>query len=1326
MLKKLAKVCLSLLMVCTVLPAVTYAAKATTMEEVVTTVDDADVGNGINQFQFNGWWQAETGISTDFNGTEHWSNKGKWKDTPPSVTLRFKGNKVAIFGKKEKVGGIYKAVMDGDEEHAVEIDTYNPTPQNQEQLYVKDGLSEGEHTLTLTVLKKMNAMGGTYEDVNVGAVIDYAKVYAMEEVNPDKTYEEVMDDTDVTTNNEMFKIQYQGSGWQTESGYPDLFYKGTNHYSNDANASYEMRFIGSSIEIIGSKNTAHADYTVSIDGKTAGDALAKLPSGGPQHQQSLFKKDGLSEGEHTLKVARKEGSSGAIQVDALKVNHKAIAPTGLAFDKASLSMEVGLQDHVKAVQTPDYATVSTITYSVADSSIATITQDGEITALKTGTTNVMAKIAGTALSASIVLTVLPQGLPLKASVGTIYEHATQDDYKKVLAAGKNAWNEVAWRGDILNSKIDIATKRAVHNVKVKATDFKNGNTVIPSSAVEIHWLKDTMANIGRGNGSAPVKPFPDIIHKGGTIDIDAKKVQSAWIDINVPKDAKPGMYQGTINVTSDELEQPIPFAYTFEVIDLEQPDALDTSTEVQIWQHPFAVASYYGVSDADLFTEKHFQYMRPSLKEYKELGGHDIVANIVEEAWNHQSYTGDPSMVKWVKKKDGTFTYNYDWFDKWVNFNIDEGVLDPAHNIGQIKCYSIVPWGNQITYYDEASQTTKKVSPTTGSEQWTTMWKPFLEDFMQHTKAKGWFDITYIAMDERGMQDLKNSVDVIESVKGADGKAFKISSAFNYSSGTDYSFLDRIDDISIDLSHVNDASQDMRNMSAHRKELGLTTTIYTCTGDYPSNYTISNMSDNAWTMWYSLSQNTDGFMRWAWDNWVADPLQNVTYKYWEPGDGWFIYPVEKGSKSDTYFYKTPRYELLKQGVRDISKAKYLMAHSATLKPQIDSLVKSLKRPNKGNNGYGSAVPATPADAALTGSEVDRMRKGIMEFSREYVASETIPVTSIETDKKDVVLTEGETVGVKATVKPDNATNKQVQWTAENTAIATVDDKGMITGVKAGKTSVIVSDTSGKIQTSVQVVVHAKTVPVTAIEVSAKQVTLYPRETMQMKARVMPENATEKHLVWNSSDIDVASVHDGMITAIGLGTANVRVATKDGSIYQDIQVIVKKKPSAADTFINLKNPDGMIEVSGNMNPYTKLLANTLSINDLKIKDAAFMKNYQMQKAFQIGFTLYGEDMALTAPVKVKVKVEEALLKQNIQLAYISDDGKAVFIDLIKHRDSIEFETGNSGKFVIVTKLDKQNAQSVNTGDTTTSGIFIAGCLLSGAFLLMLKRKKRKHI
>ena len=173
-------------------------------------------------------------------------------------------------------------------------------------------------------------------------------------------------------------------------------------------------------------------------------------------------------------------------------------------------------------------------------------------------------------------------------------------------------------------------------------------------------------------------------------------------------------------------------------------------------------------------------------------------------------------------------------------------------------------------------------------------------------------------------------------------------------------------------------------MATHRQKLNLLTTIYTCTGDYPSSFTISDPSEGAFTMWYSLCQNTNGFLRWSWDGWVENPLKNVSYKYWEPGDPFLIYPAEKDSIGKT-FYSTPRLEKLKEGIRDINKAKYLMENAPNLKNSIENLIYSLKRPNKGENAYGSAVAASKEDRDLTISEANRIKNGINNFAREFIS-----------------------------------------------------------------------------------------------------------------------------------------------------------------------------------------------------------------------------------------------------------------------------------------------------------------------------------------------------
>ena len=436
------------------------------------------------------------------------------------------------------------------------------------------------------------------------------------------------------------------------------------------------------------------------------------------------------------------------------------------------------------------------------------------------------------------------------------------------------------------------------------------------------------------------------------------------------------------------MTTPIEFDYEFEVLDLVQPTSNEVGTTIELWQYPFATAEYYGLSEDQYFTEEHFKYLDQNIEAYKQTGGTAVTATIVEEAWNHQSYYGNPSMIKWTKKADGSFTFDYTWYDKWIQRWIDHDVLDPEKGIGEIQCYSIVPWGNVLTYMDEATGETVKQAYTPGSEEWNTIWRTFLEDFMKHTEEKGWLDITYISMDERGLSELEPAVDLIKSVKGNSGKTFKIFSAFNYQSQSNYEFTDKIDDISVGLTVINHTSGEFERFVEHRKELGLNTTVYTCTGMYPNSFSDDDPVGSEWTIWYSLAKGTDGFLRWAFDNWVEDQLNDATYSRYEPGDCFFIYPAEKDGSNPEYVYSSPRYEMLKKGIRDINKAKYLMKQSSEMENQVKELVQSLDRPSGKNT-------------QLMLDEVERMRSGIIELSRTVIKVDKIAL-QIAVDLADQV------------------------------------------------------------------------------------------------------------------------------------------------------------------------------------------------------------------------------------------------------------------------------------------------------------------------------------
>jgi len=999
--KKISVLFLTLMMVVGLLPLSSINVSA---QESELIINDSEVGQELHQFNYQGNWGTSEGYPERFyGGDEHWFNFQRYTqgDPLPSYEIKFKGTGIELYGEKQPQLGIYNIYLDGEKIDTV--DAYSAQNVASGKIYSKTGIEYGEHTLKVELSNTKNPSSSACD-----GEIDYAKVLGVQEEQADNFVSKI-EDSDVTSADDLFKFKYTGA-WTAGTG-SSGFSNGDEHYAH-AGDYFEITFIGTKVEIYATLDRGHGVYDVFIDGKAAGTADGTT-TGGRVNQQLIYGSEELSDGQHTIKVMLPEGASGAIQVDFAKVYHGPIAPTGISLSETAIRLESGMTKQITAKVLPGIATNKDIVWQSEDENVATVDENGLIRAVgnKEAATTITATVKGTDVSAAVAVKVVPAVEYLSATVGNVNALDTQEDYNDLIAAYEDSWKDVAWKGDVLNSKIVTCTRKAVHNAKITASDFVNGSAVISSDNVEIKWLKEINANIGRGNSSAPVKPFPDVIYKGGSLDIEANKVQQAWININVPKDVQPGVYKGTVTVTADELETPYVFNYEFEVLNLVQPETSEVGTEIQVWQHPFSVANHYlglgskpsgGISNElandFYFTEKHFNLMRASMEEYRDLGGRDVVANIVEEAWNHQSYYNDPSMVKWTKKADGTFEFDYTWYDAWINFQVECGVLDPENGIGQIKCYSIVPWNNQIAYYDEATGQTVKKSYRPGSADWKEIWGIFLTDFMEHSKAKGWFEITYISMDERGLDQLEPAVEMIESITDVEGNHFKISSALNYAAPEYYDFTDRINDISINQGNAANVKQ-MQALSQHRQERGLTTTIYTCTGDYPSNYTISDPADNYWTMWYSMTTQTDGFMRWAWDNYVYNMHENISYRYWEPGDGWLIYPIEKEELDENFnasFYSTPRYEMLKKGIRDVNKAKYLMEQSEELKEKVNELTGSIKTPN-GKGSYGSKVPASEADRQLVYTEVNRMKEGIIDLSRELLNTtpETVNKTALE-------------------------------------------------------------------------------------------------------------------------------------------------------------------------------------------------------------------------------------------------------------------------------------------------------------------------------------------
>ncbi len=169
-----------------------------------------------------------------------------------------------------------------------------------------------------------------------------------------------------------------------------------------------------------------------------------------------------------------------------------------------------------------------------------------------------------------------------------------------------------------------------------------------------------------------------------------------------------------------------------------------------------------------------------------------------------------------------------------------------------------------------------------------------------------------------------------------------------------------------------------------------------------------------------------------------------------------------------------------------------------------------------------------------------------------VREKVVEVESISLNASTLSLEEGESFTLTATVYPSNATDKTIQWDSADTGIATVSG-GNVTATGVGTTTITAKTANGK-RVFCAVSVSAKTIAIISVSLSESTVELEEGESITLTATLEPSNATDKTLKWNSTNESVATVIDGKITALSVGTA-VITATAHNGLYADCCVTV---------------------------------------------------------------------------------------------------------------------------------------------------------------------------
>jgi hypothetical protein len=458
------------------------------------------------------------------------------------------------------------------------------------------------------------------------------------------------------------------------------------------------------------------------------------------------------------------------------------------------------------------------------------------------------------------------------------------------------WKQAAWKGEQVFGQLVLWSDHHT-NISWKVTDLEaSSGKSIPSSRVDVSPVMYVQADeFGNGCGSREGEEFDlvysaDLVDSTENVEVYSSIPRPIWFSILIPPNAGNETYQGKLTIESSS-GQTLEFDLEVQVQKRQLSPFISWQFHLDLWQNPFAVARFHKVKP---WSEEHFAIMKPILKKLGQAGGVGLTVSIIDQPWNSQTYDPFESMIKVIKKNDGTWAYDYSIFDRYVELGKD-------CYLNHINCYTIVPWHNQFTYYTEDGQK-QTIEAKPGTVAYNDYWRPFLKDFVYHMRVKEWFDDLVVAMDERSEEEMKSAIALLKEAESD----FKIALAGEYHP----SIENDVYDYSIASNYV--VPVDTMNHRGKKQKL---TTFYTCcVENRPNTFTFSPSAEAEWIPWYAAAKGYDGYLRWAYNSWTKNPEIDTRFRKWPSGDTYLIYP---GARSSV------RFDLLYWGIQTYEKIRIL-------------------------------------------------------------------------------------------------------------------------------------------------------------------------------------------------------------------------------------------------------------------------------------------------------------------------------------------------------------------------------------------------------------------
>lgn len=316
----------------------------------------------------------------------------------------------------------------------------------------------------------------------------------------------------------------------------------------------------------------------------------------------------------------------------------------------------------------------------------------------------------------------------------------------------------------------------------------------------------------------------------------------------------------------------------------------------------------------------------------------------------------------------------------------------------------------------------------------------------------------------------------------------------------------------------------------------------------------------------------------------------------------------------------------------------------------------------------------------------KLESGLVGYVFQTYVEEVpdVQVEKITLSLDKTTINKGERIKIKANISPEDAVDKTLKYSSDNTSVATVSSDGYIQGISSGSAKITAKASNG-VTGTINIKVYS---PVTDIITSTDNIVLQIGETYKINATVFPDDADNKNILYNTENSGIAKVDEqGIVTGETEGETSINAVSEEGTISKKIKVKVIPQIQEGEIII-----DESLYVEGNEMSGLENKNNTADKILNKIKT-----NYSVEIYNSKGSKISGNELVGTGSVITVLNNKDLVMEYNvIMYGDVNGDGKINSVDLlVLQRHILEIEKF-SGVFLKAGNIRKngRNPSSVD--------------------------------